>query len=71
MIPLAMNDLMYVFWDMLEILQIIAYIQYLNVDFPLNIKAFFETFNFANFDFLPNYFEMTLTYLEIEPNRLQ
>ncbi len=53
-IPLALTGSMGVFWNLIDVLQILAFILFLNVEFPINISQFFEIFEFANLDFLPN-----------------
>ena len=44
-------------WSLVEILQIINYILYMGAELPDNLKTFLRQLSFANFEFIPSFFE--------------
>lgn len=44
-------------WSLVDILQIINYILYMSVALPDNLKSFLRQLSFANFEFIPSFFE--------------
>ncbi|CAD8077791.1 unnamed protein product [Paramecium sonneborni] len=47
-----------IFWNLLDTLQILSYLKYLNVAYPYNLDAYFQLFGFAEFDFLKSNFSI-------------
>ena len=45
-------------WALLESLQLINYLIYMSVVFPDNLSTFLNKLNFANLEFMPNFFDM-------------
>ncbi|CAD8200347.1 unnamed protein product [Paramecium octaurelia] len=43
---------MQIFWNLLDILQLISYLQYFNILYPYNVDTYFQLFDFAQFDFI-------------------
>lgn len=37
-----------IFWNLLDQLQLLSYIKYVNIDFPLNLDTFFELFKIVS-----------------------
>lgn len=44
-------------WSLVDILQLINYILYMSVALPDNLKSFLRQLSFANFEFIPSFFE--------------
>lgn len=44
-----------IFWNLLDLLQLLSYIKYFNVQYPYNVDFYFTLFGFAEFDFLKQY----------------
>lgn len=44
-------------WGLLESIQLVNYLVYMSVAFPDNLRHFLKTLNFANFEFVPNFFD--------------
>ncbi|CAK66884.1 unnamed protein product (macronuclear) [Paramecium tetraurelia] len=47
-----------IFWNLLDVLQLVSYLQFLNVEYPYNVKNYFTIFGFAQFDFLKQYIDL-------------
>ncbi|CAD8071405.1 unnamed protein product [Paramecium sonneborni] len=47
-----------IFWNLLDILQLISYLQFLNVNYPYNVNNYFTIFGFAQFDFIKQYIDL-------------
>ncbi|CAD8148962.1 unnamed protein product [Paramecium octaurelia] len=43
---------LHIFWNLLDILQLISYLQFFNVIYPYNVETYFKLFDFAQFDFM-------------------
>ncbi|CAD8155199.1 unnamed protein product [Paramecium pentaurelia] len=43
---------LHIFWNLLDILQLISYLQFFNIIYPYNVDTYFRLFDFAQFDFL-------------------
>ncbi|CAD8117803.1 unnamed protein product [Paramecium sonneborni] len=41
-----------IFWNLLDILQLISYLQFFNIIYPYNVETYFQLFDFAQFDFI-------------------
>ncbi|CAK62555.1 unnamed protein product (macronuclear) [Paramecium tetraurelia] len=55
-----------IFFNLLDSIQMLAYLKYLNIIFPYNLQMYFETFGFAEFDFLKEYISVQLTILDFD-----
>ncbi|CAD8148113.1 unnamed protein product [Paramecium octaurelia] len=55
-----------IFFNLLDSIQMLAYLKYLNIIFPYNVQIYFETFGFAEFDFLKEYISVQLTILDFD-----
>lgn len=49
---------MHIFWNFLDLLQIICYIKYFNVNFPYNVSYYLTLFGFAEFDFIKQFLNL-------------
>ncbi|CAD8065678.1 unnamed protein product [Paramecium sonneborni] len=47
-----------IFWNLLDVLQLVSYLQYLNVEYPYNVNNYFTLFGFAQFDFIKQYIDL-------------
>ncbi|CAD8151416.1 unnamed protein product [Paramecium pentaurelia] len=47
-----------IFWNLLDALQLVSYLQFFNVEYPYNLNSYFTIFGFAQFDFLKNYLNL-------------
>ncbi|CAD8045498.1 unnamed protein product [Paramecium primaurelia] len=47
-----------IFWNLLDVLQLVSYLQFLNVQYPYNVNNYFTIFGFAQFDFLKQYIDL-------------
>ncbi|CAD8067436.1 unnamed protein product [Paramecium sonneborni] len=43
---------LHIFWNLLDVLQLISYFQFFNILYPYNVDTYFQLFDFAQFDFL-------------------
>ncbi|CAD8194118.1 unnamed protein product [Paramecium pentaurelia] len=41
-----------IFWNLLDVLQLISYLQFFNILYPYNVDTYFQLFDFAQFDFI-------------------
>ncbi|CAD8157663.1 unnamed protein product [Paramecium pentaurelia] len=44
-----------IFWNLLDVLQLVSYLQFFNVEYPYNVKNYFTIFGFAQFDYIKQY----------------
>lgn len=49
-----LTNLMYIFWIVINVFQIINLFLFLNVRYPINLSSFFRVFKTFNFDFIGN-----------------
>ena len=54
--PLYLFQAFSMFWMMVDCIQISYFLQYLNVEYPINLEAFLKILQNANLNFLPNPF---------------
>ncbi|CAK71424.1 unnamed protein product (macronuclear) [Paramecium tetraurelia] len=47
-----------IFWNLLDVLQLVSYLQFLNVEYPYNVKNYFTIFGFAQFDYIKQYINL-------------
>ncbi|CAD8148089.1 unnamed protein product [Paramecium octaurelia] len=47
-----------IFWNLLDALQLVSYLQFFNVQYPYNVHNYFTIFGFAQFDFIKNYLDL-------------
>lgn len=47
-----------IFWNLLDALQLVSYLQFFNVEYPYNLNNYFTIFGFAQFDFIKNYLNL-------------
>ncbi|CAD8151440.1 unnamed protein product [Paramecium pentaurelia] len=55
-----------IFFNLLDSIQMLAYLKYLNIIFPYNLQMYFETFGFAEFNFLKEYISIQITILDFD-----
>ncbi|CAK78000.1 unnamed protein product (macronuclear) [Paramecium tetraurelia] len=63
-----------IFWNLLDTLQVLSYLKYLNVLYPYNLETYFQLFGFAEFDFLKSNFsveDLISSSIEIEDPALK
>ncbi|CAD8066144.1 unnamed protein product [Paramecium primaurelia] len=63
-----------IFWNLLDTLQVLSYLKYLNVIYPYNLETYFQLFGFAEFDFLKSNFsveDLISSSIEIEDPALK
>ncbi|KAM3132644.1 hypothetical protein pb186bvf_015316, partial [Paramecium bursaria] len=51
-----------VFYNLLDLLQILSYLQYVNTEFPYNLQQFLNLFQFAQIQFLSQYIQFSYYY---------
>ena len=44
----VMTGSLEIIWNLLDILQLLSYIKYINIIFPLNLNTYFEIFNLVS-----------------------
>ncbi|KAL4496540.1 hypothetical protein ABPG72_015901 [Tetrahymena utriculariae] len=54
-IPLSLMNIMYIFWLLINVFQLVSFLLYLNVLYPVNITDFFRAFKSFNMNFLPTF----------------
>ncbi|EAR96598.2 endonuclease/exonuclease/phosphatase family protein (macronuclear) [Tetrahymena thermophila SB210] len=54
-IPLALMNIMYIFWLLINVFQLVSFLLYLNVLYPINVTDFFRSFKSFNMNFLPTF----------------
>jgi len=54
-LPLALSNVMYVFWLLINVMQLVNFLLYLNVTYPSNIVNFFRAFSAFSMDWLPTF----------------
>lgn len=47
-----------IFWNLLDVLQLISYLKFFNVYYPYNLNNYLTIFGFAQFDFLKDYIDL-------------
>ncbi|CAD8148104.1 unnamed protein product [Paramecium pentaurelia] len=47
-----------IFWNLLDALQLVSYLQFFNVQYPYNLNNYFTIFGFAQFDFIKDYLNL-------------
>ncbi|CAD8107708.1 unnamed protein product [Paramecium sonneborni] len=47
-----------IFYNLLDTIQLLSYLKYINVQFPFNLQSFFEIFGFAQLSFIQNFLEI-------------
>ncbi|CAD8146759.1 unnamed protein product [Paramecium octaurelia] len=47
-----------IFWNLLDALQLVSYLQFFNVQYPYNLNNYFTIFGFAQFDFIKDYLDL-------------
>ncbi|CAD8061996.1 unnamed protein product [Paramecium sonneborni] len=55
-----------IFFNLLDSIQLLAYLKYFNIVLPYNLQIYFQTFGFAEFDFLKEYISIQLTILDFD-----
>ncbi|CAD8103726.1 unnamed protein product [Paramecium sonneborni] len=48
-----------VFFNLLDTLQMLSYLKYINVQLPYNLQTYFELFGFAQFNFIQKFFNLS------------
>ncbi|CAD8129077.1 unnamed protein product [Paramecium sonneborni] len=48
-----------VFFNLLDTLQMLSYLKYLNTQFPYNLSTYFQLFGFAQFNFIQKFFDFS------------
>lgn len=51
--PLFLSNVMFVFWLLINVFQLLSLFLYIDVKYPVNILNFFKSFSSFNFSFLP------------------
>ena len=64
-LPLIMAGSAAIFWGLLDVLQILNIMTYLNVNFPSNVDVLFQMLGMANLDFIPDVFGGILEYFDV------
>ncbi|KAL4477533.1 hypothetical protein ABPG74_002683 [Tetrahymena malaccensis] len=54
-IPLSLMNIMYIFWLLINVFQLVSFLLYLNVLYPINVTDFFRAFKSFNMNFLPTF----------------
>jgi len=52
-LPLALSNAMYVFWLLINVMQLVNFLLYLDVIYPSNVVNFFRAFSAFSMDWLP------------------
>lgn len=53
--PLFLSNVMFVFWILINVFQLLNLFIYIDVNLPINVTSFFRSFSSFNFSFLPSF----------------